>query len=87
MTVKKPTIHHIRRICLLLATTSGLALIGVATPVTLDPGSLSPVISSAYAGTHSNDGDNGVGGGNGGSGSGGRGDKGVGGVGGSGTSA
>jgi hypothetical protein len=93
--MKKPTIHHIRRICLLLATSSGLALIGVATPVTLDPGSLSPVISSAYAGTHSNDGDNGVGGGNGGSGfgvagfnggsgSGGSGDNAVGGFGGGG---
>ena len=52
MTVKKPTIHHIRRICLLLATTSGLALIGVATPVTLVPGSLSPVISSAHTNEH-----------------------------------
>ena len=44
MPMKKPTNQRIRRMCLLLATTSGLALIGVAAPVTLDPGSLSPVI-------------------------------------------
>ena len=67
MRMKKLMNQRVRRTCLLLATTSGLALIGVATPVTLDPGSLSPEISSAYAQA----GGGGGGGGPGGSGSGG----------------